>query len=196
MLSRVLLADGRPGPALDLLDRLHAAALAGNRAGSVIETGALRALALAATGDPSAATAALTGALALAGPGGWVRVFADEGPPMAALLARLVAAQRAERSPARDVPLGFLARLLQAGGPVPSMAPPTAAAPTLARPLTTREQEVLTLLAAGATNLRIARDLVVTLDTAKKHVSHLLTKLGAANRTEAVSRARQLGLLP
>jgi len=62
--------------------------------------------------------------------------------------------------------------------------------------LTSRETDVLRLIAAGKPNQRIARELVVTLDTAKKHVSHLLSKLGAANRTEAVTRARQLGLIP
>ena len=66
----------------------------------------------------------------------------------------------------------------------------------LVQPLTDRELEVLALLAAGTSNSRIAAELVVTLDTVKKHVSHLLGKLGAANRTEAVTRARQLGLLP
>ena len=55
---------------------------------------------------------------------------------------------------------------------------------------------VLALLAEGAPNPRIAGQLVVSLDTVKKHVSHLLGKLGAANRTEAVTRARQLGLIP
>jgi LuxR family maltose regulon positive regulatory protein len=62
--------------------------------------------------------------------------------------------------------------------------------------LTARELEILTLLAAGAPNPRIAEQLVVSLDTVKKHVSHVLGKLGAANRTEAVTRARQLGLIP
>jgi len=61
--------------------------------------------------------------------------------------------------------------------------------------LTARELEVV-LLAAGMPNARIAEQLVVTLDTVKKHVSHLLGKLGAANRTEAVTRARQLSLIP
>ena len=68
--------------------------------------------------------------------------------------------------------------------------------PSLVEQLTARELEVLALLAAGAPNPRIAGQLVVTLDTVKKHVSHLLGKLGAANRTEAVTRARQLGLIP
>jgi len=62
--------------------------------------------------------------------------------------------------------------------------------------LTSRELEVLEMLAAGRSNQAIASRLVVTLDTVKKHVSHLLGKLGAANRTEAVARARQLGLIP
>ena len=58
-----------------------------------------------------------------------------------------------------------------------------------------RELEILLLLAAGKSNQRIARELVVSLDTVKKHVSHLLGKLGAANRTEAVTRARDLGVI-
>ena len=89
VLARVLLAQDRPGQALALLDRLHAAAVAQDRTGSLIETGALRALALAATGDEAGAVTALAGALLLACPQGYVRVFADEGPPMAALLGRL-----------------------------------------------------------------------------------------------------------
>ena len=66
----------------------------------------------------------------------------------------------------------------------------------LAEPLTDRELEVLRLIAEGRSNQRIARDLVVALDTVKKHVTHVLAKLGAANRTEAAARARQLGLIP
>ena len=65
-----------------------------------------------------------------------------------------------------------------------------------ARALTARELEVLRLLAVGRSNQSIARELVVVLDTVKKHVSHVLAKLGAANRTEAVARARDLGLIP
>jgi LuxR family maltose regulon positive regulatory protein len=79
VLARVLLAQGQPGQALALLDRLHAAAAAQDRAGSLIEIGALRALALAASGDEDGAVDALAGTLALAYPQGYVRVFADEG---------------------------------------------------------------------------------------------------------------------
>jgi LuxR family maltose regulon positive regulatory protein len=119
---------------------------------------------------------------------------------MAALLARLVAAQRAEQGPARGVPLGCLAQVLRAFGETHTAPPPgpraAAAAPGPVEPLTARELEVLTLLAAGMPNQAIARELVVSVDTAKKHVSHVLGKLGAANRTEAVARARQLSLIP
>ena len=199
VLARVLLAQARPGPALALLDRLHAAAAAQDRTGSLIEICALRALALAAGGDEPAALDALAGALALACPRGHVRVFADEGPPMAALLGRLVAAQRAEHAAARRVPLGCLARLQRAfdAGHTPPApgAGATAAGPGIVEPLTGRELEVLELLASGRSNQAIAGQLVVSLDTVKKHVGHVLAKLGAANRTEAVARARQLGLI-
>jgi LuxR family transcriptional regulator, maltose regulon positive regulatory protein len=70
------------------------------------------------------------------------------------------------------------------------------AVPGPAEQLTAGELEVLVLLAASATNLRIAEELVVTLDRVKWPVSHLLGKLGAANRTEAVTHACQLGLIP
>ena len=129
VLARVLLAQDRPGQALALLDRLHAAAATQYRAGSLIEIGALRALALAASGDAAGAVTALAGALMLAGPQGYVRVFADEGPPMAALLGRLIAAQR-HRPRGRACPLGYLARLRRALGPragarrFPARAPP------------------------------------------------------------------------
>jgi LuxR family maltose regulon positive regulatory protein len=72
---------------------------------------------------------------------------------------------------------------------------PAAAGAGLVDPLTARELEVLALLAGGVPNQGIADRLYVTLDTVKKHVTHVLAKLGAANRTEAVARARQLGLL-
>jgi LuxR family maltose regulon positive regulatory protein len=117
---------------------------------------------------------------------------------MAELLGRLIAAQRADQTAAR-VPLAFLARLQRAfgeAGAVPGPRPArAAAAPGLIDPLTGRELEVLRLVAAGRSNQDIARELVVTLDTVKKHVSHILGKLGGSNRTEAVTRARELDLI-
>ena len=91
---------------------------------------------------------------------------------------------------ARGAGPGYLAVLLSACGQSDAVPPPRG----LADPLTDRELEVLRLIAAGRSNQRIAHDLVVALDTVKKHVSHVLGKLGAANRTEAAARARQLGL--
>ena len=95
---------------------------------------------------------------------------------------------------AASVPLGYVARIqgaLEAGqtAPDPGLS-------GLIDPLTGREHEVLTMLAAGRSNQAIARELVVTLDTVKKHVGHVLGKLGAANRTAAVARARELNLIP
>ena len=198
VLARVLLTQQRPAEALALLDRLRAAAVAQDRGGSVIEAGALRALALAACGQDADAVNALADVLTLACPQGYVRVFTDEGPPMARLLGRLVAAQRADQA-AAEVPFGYLARLQRAfgaGPPSSGSGRDTAAVPGIVDPLTSRELEVLTMLAAGRSNQAIAGELVVTLDTVKKHVSHILDKLGAANRTEAVARARELRLIP
>jgi LuxR family transcriptional regulator, maltose regulon positive regulatory protein len=163
--------------------------------------GALRALALAAAGDGHEGVATLARTLMLACPQGFVRVFADEGPQMAGLLGRLIAAQR-DGQAAATVPLGFLARLRRAfaaghdsDGPGPGAAAP-ALVPGIIEPLTARELQVLAMLAGGRPNQAIAAELVVTLDTVKKHVSHVLGKLGAANRTEAVARGRELGLIP
>jgi LuxR family maltose regulon positive regulatory protein len=200
VLARVLIAQDRPAQALALLGRLHTAADTQGRTGSVIEIAVLQALALAATGEEDAAVDALAGALMLACPQGYVRVFADGGRPMSALLARLIAAQQADQAAARGVPLGCLAQVLRAfdGKDAGRGAGREAAAavPGLAEQLTARELEILMLLGAGMPNARIAEELVITVDTVKKHVSHLLGKLGAANRTEAVARARQLGLIP
>jgi LuxR family maltose regulon positive regulatory protein len=163
LLVRLLLAQGQGGGGLALLDRMHGLAVQQDRTGRVIELLALRALALAAAGDRPGAASALTEALRLAGPRGYVRVFADEGAAMATLLGQVQ----------------------QDGRPGQG----------LVDPLTVRELEVLALLAAGTPNQGIADQLVVTLDTVKKHVTHVLAKLGAGNRTEAVARARQIGLI-
>ena len=199
LLARVLLARNDPGPALTLLQRLFDAAVGQGRAGSIIEIQALRALALAARGDHAGALGALTEALTLACPQGYVRVFADEGGPMRALLVQLPTARPGQPHADGRIDPGYLAALVRACGQPDAVLPRTravGAAPGLADPLTDRELEVLRLLAAGKSNQRIAHDLVVALNTVKKHVTHVLGKLGAANRTEAVARARQLGLIP
>src|SRR6185437_4497036 len=188
VLARVLLAQNDPGPALTLLQRLLDAAASQGRVGSTIEIQALRALALAVGGDHASALGGLTEALTLASAHGYVRVLADEGAPMRALLTQLSAARPGQQHAARRIDPGYLAALLRACGQAGAAPPGRAAAtpPGLAEPLTGRELEVLRLIAAGKSNQRIAHDLVVALDTVKKHVTHILGKLGAANRTEAV----------
>jgi LuxR family maltose regulon positive regulatory protein len=199
VLARVLLAHNDHRQALALLQRLLDAAASQGRIGSIIEIQALRALALAACGDHNDALGALAGALTLAHRHGYVRVFADEGVPMRALLTQFSAGRPGQQHPAGGIDPGYLAALVRACSHVGAVPPPERAAaplPDLAEPLTERELEVLGLLAEGKSNQRIAHDLVVALDTVKKHVTHILGKLGAANRTEAVVRARQLGLIP
>jgi LuxR family maltose regulon positive regulatory protein len=200
VLARVLLATHRPDQALGPLERLHDLAVTQGRTGTVIEVRALQALALAASGDQIAGLRALAEALALAGPEGYVRVFVDEGAPMARLLGRLSAAQRTgQGAPPGEVPPQYLDRLARAfqPGKARRVARTTrdAGVAGLVEPLSDRELQVLGLLAAGKSNQQIADELVVVLDTVKKHVGHILDKLGAANRTQAVARARALGLL-
>lgn len=121
----------------------------------------------------------------------------DHSLAMADLLGLLVATPHTGHA-AAELPLDHLTRILHAVDAIPRAArpgPAVAAAPGPIEALTARELQVLELLAAGRSNRRIAAELVVTLDTVKKHVGHVLDKLGAANRTEAAARARQLGLV-
>ena len=136
------------------------------------------------------------GTLTLGYPEGYVRVFADEGAPMRALLGRVAASQRTQGSAARGFPASYLARIGRAFDLKPAEPQTAATILGLAEPLTSREHQVLRLLAAGRANRDIAAELVVALDTVKRHVTHILAKLGALNRTEAAARARELNLIP
>jgi LuxR family maltose regulon positive regulatory protein len=201
VLARVMLAAQQPERAHGLLSRLHAQAAAQSRTDSIIEVAALQALGLAAGGDEAAALTTLAEALALGSPEGYVRVFVDEGARMARLLARLTSAYRGgELGSPSAIALDYLDRLGRAFQPSKARLPPpstcaAAAVGGVVEPLSDRELQVLDLLAAGRSNQQIADELVVVLATAKKHVGHILAKLGAANRTQAVARARALGLL-
>jgi len=115
--------------------------------------------------------------------------------PMAFLLQGPIGAQRPGRtSDASGAAQERLNRIVPALGPERQEAP-GAATSGLIEPLTGRELEVLGLIATGKSNRSIADELVVTLETVKKHASHIFAKLGAANRTEAVRNAQNLGLL-
>lgn len=191
--SRLLIARGEPGPALAGLDRLRDLAASQGRLGSLLEIELLRALALDATGDDAAALDALSRSLDLAIPQGYVRVFADEGEPMAELLERL----RGRAGASDDGPGAAIDALIAACRPAqpsgPGDRPPAA---RLVVPLTERELEVLALLVDGKPNRDVAAELFISLNTVKKHVTHIFDKLGVTNRTAAASRARDLGLVP
>ena len=183
-LARVRLMQGDPGEAVRLLERaLHSAQEIG-RMGNAVQILAVKALAHRAQGNPDQALAALETALALAEPEDYVRAFVDEGQPMARLLRRAAA-----RAPSSN----YIRKLLTALGEPPTVAIPGPAA--LAEPLSQRELEILRLIADGATNREIAAELVLTVNTVKKHVGNIFGKLGATNRTQAIARAREANLL-
>jgi LuxR family maltose regulon positive regulatory protein len=136
----------------------------------------------------------LTKCLALAEPEGYARVFLDEGQPLHMLLAQWLAHDSA--SPLRNYANRLLSHF-DAEPPV-VMTPQEKASPadSLVEPLSQRELEVLHLIALGNTNQEIARQLIVAPGTVKAHTASIYRKLDVANRTEAVARARQLGILP
>ncbi|HET9920490.1 MAG TPA: LuxR C-terminal-related transcriptional regulator [Ktedonobacteraceae bacterium] len=220
-LARVLLArskseraDRSISEAVGLLERLLKAAEEGERTGSVIEILVLQALAHQVQGDIPAALVPLERALTLAEPEGYVRIFVDEGPPMALLLAKLHERSRKRpRAASTNVPLAYIERLLallrgeraarpgddeaQEGTSPVATSSPAAPAPAqpLLDPLTERELEVLRLIAAGLSNREIAAQLVLALSTVKSYVNTIYSKLQVESRTQAVARARALHLL-
>jgi LuxR family maltose regulon positive regulatory protein len=195
MLARVRMAQGRKDPVgswlqqtLHLLKRLQASAEAKARRRSMLEILILQALTLDAQGKRDEALSTLHDALKRAEPEGYIRLFVDEGAPMQILL---------QQTQARGLQLGYVATLLSAFGDphVLDAAPAASANQVLAEPLTQREREVLHLLGAGASNSEIARRLVLSLGTVKKHVSNICGKLDAQSRTQAVAHARARHLL-
>jgi LuxR family maltose regulon positive regulatory protein len=167
-----------------LLERLLPAAETGGRTGRVIEILVLRALAHQALGDTPAALAALERAMMLAEPEDYVRVFADEGPPMTSVL-RAAAKQGTRRDYAR--------RLLAAVGTTETGSRTTLA---LIDPLSERELDVLRLLGTELDGPAIARELMVSLNTMRTHTKNIYAKLAVTNRRAAVRRAAELNLLP
>jgi LuxR family maltose regulon positive regulatory protein len=211
-------------PIFRFLDRQNHLAEASGWTGWAIEILILQALAWQVEGDLPQAVACLGRALALAEPEGYVRIFVDEGEPLRALLRgseirdwkleayaqRLLASFEGLPSPISNLqsptsnlqpptsnfprPAGASQPVL-ASGPGGGQPPTSNLQPLPVESLSPRELEVLRLVAAGASNPEIARQLVVTVNTVKKHVTNIFGKLGATSRTQAVARARQLGLV-
>jgi LuxR family maltose regulon positive regulatory protein len=190
-LARVLIAQGNANEAAGLLERLRQAAEAEGRILRVIEILALHALALQGNGDTAQAMTMMERALTLAEPGGFIRIFLDEGPPMARLLYEAIS---------HGIAPDYVRRLLAAfptKEPERTDPPKTHAPHTeLIEPLSERELQVLELIAEGLTNQEIASRLYLSLNTIKGHIRNIYGKLGVHSRTQAVARARTFGILP
>jgi LuxR family transcriptional regulator, maltose regulon positive regulatory protein len=200
-LARVYMAQGRLDAAYAAVAGLLHDAETTEHGRYVIWALALQALILQAQGDTATALDSLARALTLAEPEGYVRVFLDEGPPMAALLAQVAR----HHAPVAEYAARLLAafqssevRVLSFESGIeeqPAHSSKLNTQSSLVEPLSERELEVLRLLAEGRDNAEIARALVVAVSTIKSHVNHIFGKLGVGNRLEAVLRARQLNLL-
>ena len=184
--------------AMRLLDRLLQAAEKGSRMGTVIEILVLQALAHQAQGNFTPALAALERALTLAEPEGYVRIFVDEGKPMAELLTKIETKDGTLRLNK------FILKLLSAfdlhteifptGSTFGEENKPLASLRPLIEPLSERELEVLRLLRTDLTGPEIARECMVSLNTVRTHTQHIYAKLGVNDRRAAIRRAEELDL--
>jgi LuxR family transcriptional regulator, maltose regulon positive regulatory protein len=187
--ARVLIAQSDPSAALAVLEPLRQQMEARGWADERLKTIVLQAVAEHVLGEEHRAARSLGEALALAEPSGFIRLFVDEGAPMADMLSAAAA---------QDVRPEYTSRLLAAFAAEaererqPSSAPgPSPSAELLSR----RELDVLRLVAQGLSNQEIGQQLFLALDTVKGHNRRIFEKLQVQRRTEAVARARELGLL-
>lgn len=193
VLARLFILQGQVAEALDLLESLLAQARQLSRIDLTIESQILRALAYQAAGQDAQALDALAEALSLAEPGGQLRIFLDEGEPLAGLL---------RQAASRGIAPTYVARLLAAFGEAESAgmeAEPVHVHPLitqpLVEPLSERELEVLRLLATGMSNPEIADELVIAVSTVRSHCKSIYGKLDVHKRWDAVQRAQDLGLI-
>lgn len=187
--ARVLIAQGDPSAALAVLGPVRRRAESRGWADERLKTIVLQAVAEHLFGEGREAVRTLAEALELAEPGGFVRLFVDEGAPMAELLS--AAATHGIRP-------DYTGRLLAAIAAEPK-GDPQASSPSVPSPptgpLSLRETEILRLIAEGLSNQEIGKRLFLALDTVKGHNRRIFEKLNVQRRTEAVARARELGLL-
>jgi LuxR family maltose regulon positive regulatory protein len=179
-----------------LLARLLQAAEAQKRRGSALDILLVQALAYEAQGNRPQSLAALKHALSLAEPEGYVRIFVDEGEPMRMLIADFRLSIEKQMSSSAHAQLGYTCKLLAAFAP-PVNKQSTIKNPKseMVEPLSERELEVLRLVAQGLSNREISLRLFLALNTVKGHNQKIFNKLQVQSRTEAVARARELGLL-
>jgi LuxR family maltose regulon positive regulatory protein len=180
-LLRLLLTQGDYDASLALSKRLLQKAETGKRMGRVIEVLVLLALIFQGRKETEQALAVLKRALSLAKPERYIRTFVDEGEPMAKLL-HLARSQQIETEYVSAL-LSVFEKTTGTTQPPPKL---------LTEPLTTREVEVLKLIAAGCSNQDIAGQLVISIPTVKRHISNIYTKLGVKSRTQAVAIGKEL----
>ena len=183
--ARFLNALGRPAEALRVMENVEIAARQRECNGYLVYVLAMQALSHKKMGQERQALACLGQALQLAAPENHARPFLTLGEPMRELLRILQ--RRGDPSPSVAHLLALFARRDAAQAPPAPPPPPQV--------LSRRELELLGLIAAGRSNKEIARELVISLGTVKRHTVNIFTKLDVQNRTEAVAKARQMGLL-
>jgi LuxR family maltose regulon positive regulatory protein len=191
-LARVWLARGKTDQAAVLLEKVRHGAEDAGRGGRAMEAQILQALAEQAAGKELQAMNSFTPVLAWAEPEGYVRLFLDEGPPIAKLLYK-VSTQAATGM--RDYVGRLLAAYYQEQPELHVPFAKVSKGAAVAEPLSKRELEVLRLIADGCANKEIATKLFISVGTVKRHIVNILQKLNAANRTQAVAIARELEIV-
>jgi len=182
--TRALMGLQKYDDALKLLTRLLLTAEQGKRTGVVIEVLILQALARQALGNTKQALALLKRALDLAESEQYVRLFVDEGAPMAALLKHFNTSEYADKL------LAALDASEVEAAPVSNES-----AARLTEPLSQKELKTLQLLISGLSNKEIAEQLFVSPNTVKTHLRNIYDKMRVNNRAQAIARARELGLI-